>query len=198
MLNFTVKPRTPGIYKITNTLTGFVYIGSSKDVRARWRQHTSELNRGKHHCAHLQNSWKLHGESAFEFELIVRCANRVLALSVEDALIRSFEGPGLFNSFKGAVGAFHTPESRKKIGDALRGQPLAQTTKDKISAALTGSTQSETHRAKRGDRFRGLPLTAATRAKMAMVRTGKVASPETRARMSAASSLAWIARRARA
>ena len=28
-----------GVYKITNTITGDFYIGSSKDVKRRWKEH---------------------------------------------------------------------------------------------------------------------------------------------------------------
>lgn len=31
--------RISGVYKITNTVTGEFYIGSSKDVKTRWVKH---------------------------------------------------------------------------------------------------------------------------------------------------------------
>lgn len=63
-----------GIYKITNTNNGKVYVGQSNDVIDRFRHHKSELNHQRHKNVILQNSWNLHGEKAFKFEIIEECS----------------------------------------------------------------------------------------------------------------------------
>ena len=62
-----------GIYKITNTVTGDFYIGSSMNIRARCHHHRWHLANNLHHNLHLQNSWNKHGEQAFVFETILLC-----------------------------------------------------------------------------------------------------------------------------
>lgn len=66
--------RVCGIYKITNTLTGKVYIGSSKNVARRLYLHRWELQRGSHHSVLMQRAWDKYGATAFFAELALICA----------------------------------------------------------------------------------------------------------------------------
>ena len=59
-----------GVYKITNTINGKIYIGSAKGFKKRAYQHTSSLKNGKHQNKHLQASFNKHGTDAFLFEVI--------------------------------------------------------------------------------------------------------------------------------
>lgn len=59
-----------GIYKIANKINGKFYIGSSNDIKDRWREHRNALNQNKHHSNHLQRAWNKYGEENFEFEII--------------------------------------------------------------------------------------------------------------------------------
>lgn len=64
-----------GIYKIQNIYSDRIYIGQSKDIRKRLREHlecckssnTSE-NKG------LVNSWNKYGEDCFDFEILKECS----------------------------------------------------------------------------------------------------------------------------
>ena len=59
-----------GIYTITNTVTGWVYIGKTSDsFERRWFVHRSGLNNGKHHNKALQKDWKTYGPDAFIFSI---------------------------------------------------------------------------------------------------------------------------------
>ena len=62
-----------GVYKITNLITGFVYIGSSIAYDKRVNSHKSNLNRGAHSNPFLQKDWELFGSEAFNFEFIRAC-----------------------------------------------------------------------------------------------------------------------------
>jgi group I intron endonuclease len=64
-----------GIYEIINAVNGNRYVGSSKDIYGRWVQHQRKLNKGEHHCAYLQNAWKLYGSTSFEFRIIEKTRN---------------------------------------------------------------------------------------------------------------------------
>ena len=47
-----------GIYKITNKITQKIYIGSSKNIRKRWKAHRTLLNREKHYNEYLLAAYK--------------------------------------------------------------------------------------------------------------------------------------------
>lgn len=68
-----MKKKICGVYKITNIANGKLYVGSSKDIEYRWRQHKDELNRGVHGNSHLQRAWNKYGENSFKFEIIEKC-----------------------------------------------------------------------------------------------------------------------------
>ena len=61
-------PLLPGIYTITNTLTGRVYVGqTARTFKIRWENHHSALNLGKHTAKRLVRSWARDGADAFIF-----------------------------------------------------------------------------------------------------------------------------------
>lgn len=62
-----------GVYKIRNTVTEDIYVGSAHNLRIRWQLHRSELNRNKHHSIILQRAWVKYGADAFVFEVLEFC-----------------------------------------------------------------------------------------------------------------------------
>lgn len=62
-----------GIYKIENILNSKVYIGSSKDIKRRWREHLCYLKLNKHHSSHLQYSFNKYGAEVFKFSILLKC-----------------------------------------------------------------------------------------------------------------------------
>lgn len=62
-----------GIYAILQLSTGFSYVGSAKSISDRWRKHLSDLRKGRHHSAKLQNSWNKYGDGDFQFVVIEVC-----------------------------------------------------------------------------------------------------------------------------
>lgn len=63
-----------GVYKITNTVNGKFYIGSTKDLDGRKVEHWQALKRGNHINVILQRSWNKHGESMFTFTIVEECS----------------------------------------------------------------------------------------------------------------------------
>ena len=62
-----------GIYMFKNIENGKVYIGQSKYLHSRYREHKSELINGIHHNSYFQRAVKVHGFDAFEYSVLERC-----------------------------------------------------------------------------------------------------------------------------
>lgn len=62
-----------GIYKITNKTNGKFYIGSSKNISKRFREHKLDLKKNKHKNKKLQNAFNKYGEENFIFEILEEC-----------------------------------------------------------------------------------------------------------------------------
>lgn len=62
-----------GIYKITNLITNKVYIGSSKNLNKRYKEHFNSLKNNNHHSSKLQRSYNKYKENAFKFEILEEC-----------------------------------------------------------------------------------------------------------------------------
>jgi len=68
-----------GVYCITNTLTGALYIGSSVSIERRWYYgHLWQLRRNSHHSRYLQRSWNQCGEDAFSLSVLEECGRGAL------------------------------------------------------------------------------------------------------------------------
>lgn len=63
-----------GIYGIKNLINNKMYIGQAIDIYRRWKEHTTDLNKGIHYNLHLQRSWNLYGQDNFEFLILEICS----------------------------------------------------------------------------------------------------------------------------
>ena len=62
-----------GIYKIICKETGKVYIGQSRQLDQRFRNHISDLKRGKHGNPYMKKAYEKYGMDAFQFVIIEQC-----------------------------------------------------------------------------------------------------------------------------
>ena len=62
--------KTSGIYKITNTITGDFYIGSSNDVKRRWTDHKCPSRWNEHPNSPMYIDMKKYGVDKFVFEIL--------------------------------------------------------------------------------------------------------------------------------
>ena len=67
-----------GVYKITNTKNGKVYIGQSVNIESRFKQHKKALRENNHDNCYLQDDWIVYGEDAFTFEVVQKCRSAYL------------------------------------------------------------------------------------------------------------------------
>lgn len=149
--------KVSGIYKIVNKIDGKYYVGSSKNIYKRWKAHIRSLNGNYHTNDYLQSAWKKYGNSAFEFIIIEitndeetflfeqkyldvakleqdKCYNlnfEVSAVIMLSEYSKQKQKLALINHYK-------NPENRKKISLKLKGIPLSDETKQKMSLSRTG------------------------------------------------------------
>jgi len=85
-----------GIYKIANKLNGRIYVGSAKEFKRRWSQHTSSLRNQKHQNKFFQADFNKCGEEAFVFEVIEVTEGKTKEerLLVEEAYIKQYYDSG--------------------------------------------------------------------------------------------------------
>ncbi len=70
-----------GVYKITNLINGKFYIGSSKDLNRRKKDHFRILSKGTSHNKILQNAVNKYGIINFKFEIIENCTEELLFIT---------------------------------------------------------------------------------------------------------------------
>jgi group I intron endonuclease len=189
-------PQTSGIYKITCLTTDKFYVGSAVNLYRRRHNHYGFLRRNEHHNPILQNAWNKYGEDVFTFEVL------------ELVLV-----PFLIEREQFWLDKLHPFGKRgfniARIAGSSLGREVAQSTRDKISATLTGrpgnvgykpspeiveqqrlrmlgTKQSEETKRKRAISHTGKKHSPETIEKMRLSQIGKIVSPETGAKISAA------------
>lgn len=74
-----IQEKSCGIYCIENTVNERKYIGLSRDIKRRWNEHTSKLNKHTHPNQYLQSAWDKYGASKFKFYIIELCEEEHLS-----------------------------------------------------------------------------------------------------------------------
>lgn len=77
------------IYEIKNKETGCIYIGCSRNVPYRWKEHLRDLEKDQHHCIHLQRAWNRYGKGFFTFTVISQHPTEELMFLEEVSLIEN-------------------------------------------------------------------------------------------------------------
>lgn len=178
-----IIPRSSGIYKITCTANNKIYIGSSVNLRIRWRDHKNTLRKGAHRNSRMQNAWNKYGEDSFTFEVI----ELVMPWSLLDReqywldKLKPYDRNIGFNINPKAESAFGrecTPETRAKIGAANRGRKVSDETRSKLSEAGKGRKHNAETLHKMSLKSRGRKLTPEAKEKISIANKGKKRSPE--------------------
>ena len=145
--------KTSGIYLITNTVTKKVYVGSSVDIKARWKEHLSSLRKGRHHSVKLQRSWDKHGEDIFKFEVIEPVENVLHLVAIEQTFIdyhkaATIAGYNVSPTAGSPLGVRHSEETKEKQRIASTGRKHSEETKAMMSAihmGKPGTTNGRSH-----------------------------------------------------
>ena len=109
---------TSGVYRIINLVNNKVYIGSSVNLKNRWRQHRDDLRDGRHINLHLQRAWDLYSEDAFVFEVCITCHATTLLWYEQQFLDQWQPEYNVLLVAGSPLGCRRSEETRRKVGEA--------------------------------------------------------------------------------
>lgn len=198
-------PHTPGVYAINFDQDGRFYIGSTKDLYVRWRDHKSALRGNYHYNPHLQRIANKYGLEALEFVILEHTPEGARVEREQwymDNWLPALNGARMAN---GGFAGPHTPETRAKMSESHMGMALSEEAKAKLSANAMGHSWNKgipksaegrknmseakrgvPHTEERKAAARGRPMPDHVKEAIIRARTGSKASDETRAKQSAA------------
>lgn len=144
--NMPVWLKGPGVYGIRRLASGQIYVGISKDVRARLHQHLRSLLANKHHSPRLQNAWNRHGRADFTFVLLER--NPEFLSDVEKRREREQFRIDKFDSFKRGFNA-------RPKADSMLGHEWSDAQNEARKRSNKEAWADESLRAKLSVKFKG-------------------------------------------
>lgn len=132
-----------GIYRITNTADGKIYIGQSINISHRWSCHEYDLKNNRHKNSHLQRAYNKN-PNAFVFDVICCCEEECLN-ELEKFYINKYKSndPSCGYNFEsgGNSKGKASDETRKKLSlakignQAMKGKKLSEEWKKHLSEA---------------------------------------------------------------
>lgn len=137
-----------GIYKITDSVSGRYYVGSSVDISRRWLQHRYRLDRGTHPNPILQSAWRAHGAASFSFCVVeeVSCEADLLpreqqwldaSLSAQDKMCMN-----VLPVAGSCLGVKRSPETRARMAASQKGKKASPEARMKMRLAKLGKKQN--------------------------------------------------------
>lgn len=146
-----------GIYIIENVQTHKVYIGRSKNLSKRKKEHFRMLRKNVHHNIHLQRSFNKWGRKNFVFKVLEVCEKESVLFDREKFWLDYFyetDWRMCYNISRDSTtpmtGRKHTEEAKRKmskqkigIRNSFFGKTHNQDTREKIRNARTGTKASK-------------------------------------------------------
>ena len=165
-----------GIYKITNILDNKCYIGSSSTIINRLIRHKKDLKANKHHSIHLQRVYNKHGNSIFQYEILLYCDNKDL-LFYEQRAINTYKPEyNMCKLAQSCLGFKHTKETKEKMSISGKGRVFSEEHKAKISAALKANRATQEYKDKasisrlgKPHKHSGAPKSDETKKKLSLI-----------------------------
>jgi group I intron endonuclease len=129
---------TTGVYLVKCLSNGRSYVGSSRNIEGRWKEHRYDLRHDQHHNRHWQNAWNKYGASDFVWSVLEETAR-------EDSVLREREQHWIdilrpeFNisAYSGPtrLGAHNTPEHKAKMSKTMKAIHAARNPDEKEELA---------------------------------------------------------------
>ena len=165
-----------GIYQIRNLTNNKIYIGSARDLKARWRLHKTQLNSNSHHSSYLQNAYNKYEKDNFVFEILFTCSEDYL-IRIEQYHINNYKPKYNICQVAGScLGVKRSDETKAKISSLKIGLRHSNETKAKLSKVKQGTTHSAITRQKLSILSKGRKHTPEAIQKMRVAQLGKVLS----------------------
>lgn len=153
------KDKRSGVYKLTNTINGKIYIGSSQNVGERWYKHFEYPHLNK--CRLLARAILKYGKDAFVAEIIEAVEPELLIEREQHYLDTLFPFKGIGYNIRVLAGSnrgiVHSEEQKLKWSHSKRGSrnPMwgrsqTQKQKDAVRTAQANKTITDLTRAKLG------------------------------------------------
>jgi len=145
-----------GIYKIINKINNKYYVGSSKNISKRFKEHKTYLKGHYHFNSHLQYSWNKYGENNFEFILIEHVLPDQL-LTTEQKYLNISNKSNSYNASFIAGRPEMSLETRLKISNSHKGKIASEETRQKlrekwIGRIITNETKEKIRLSKLGNK----------------------------------------------
>lgn len=177
-----------GIYRITCTINGRVYFGSSNNLKKRLKEHRWSLDSHQHRNSYLQSDWDLYGPTAFEFRVLIRrTLSKQALLELENLFLHNYWDGQVrcynvaFDARAARRGCVVSKATRTRMSEAQkRRPPTTVETRSKMAESCRGRKFSEATRLKLSTAAKNrAPITEETRAKMSKASKGREVSEET-------------------
>lgn len=146
-----------GIYVILNTINNKRYIGSSKNILQRLRQHRHQLRHNIHCNKHLQSSFNKYGENIFIMSKIEFCDDLIEKEKYYIQLYNVLNPKYGYNKATNIVdtsGYKWTLESRIKLSNSKKGKKIHPNT----LKALINSNKNRVYKKGRNFHPNGIPV----------------------------------------
>lgn len=131
-----------GVYCIINKINNKIYVGQSKNLIKRKKEHFMSLEGGYHKNPHLQRAYDKYGKENFFFKLLMYCKNNELDF-YEDFFIKVFDSTNRDKGYNILAYATQNPSQSKEVQNkiSLWHQNKKETLEQKIniSKGMNGS-----------------------------------------------------------
>jgi group I intron endonuclease len=158
----------PGVYLITNTANGKVYVGSSVNIRSRIRQHRNALLDARHPNKHLQSAWDKFGADVFEVSVLQVVSDGDIRLAEQEHIDR-------LKCYRNEIGY--------NLSSTTAHPTMSEEVRVRQSKARKGVKLSDEARRNMSKARKGIVFTAEALANMAAAHVGKKHTPETLVKM---------------
>ena len=163
-----------GIYTITNSINGKIYVGYSKNIKSRLYKHKYELRNNTHKNKYLQNAYDLNGEKFFKFETLLECNENHLAseehywCNILNVHNKKY-GYNLRPTHPDNIQLF-SEETRKKMSESAKGKIVSLETREKLSKTFKGRKHSEESKKKMSESQKGRITSDETKIKLRLAK----------------------------
>lgn len=169
--------KVSGVYKIQSKKCPVrCYVGSAKNIHARWLIHLRDLRRDKHHSIKLQNHYNKYGKDDLVFSILIGCDPGDLVCT-EQFFMDSLKP--YFNVCKKAYSCFGrvlSEETKEKIRQKKLGVPLSEYHRQRCSEGQKSGKhplRTDEWNKKISDAQKGRKLTEEHKEKLSKAKKGK-------------------------